>query len=132
MSTHYVPRNLNEPWTVQEFLWYNSLKVTENDRHYTNPKNKGNEELGVVTFNMDRLKSLRENLKTTSTGRSGCSYYEIPLSVNVVMLEGFRHELRVSAKWVPEDESGINYQDRVMGADINVAAAFEVTHAKTV
>jgi hypothetical protein len=133
-STHIIPANSNMPIEVREELWYSSLIKVKNFYHVKHKFNADAAVLGVATFTLDRLMNYQEYLPTIparereSLSCHEARFYEVRLLVSVRILEGFRHELRITAKWDPEDETGINFTDTLLGADINVAAAFRVTH----
>jgi hypothetical protein len=72
---------------------------------------------------MTRLQE-RQGLLPIVVGLNGKPFYKIRLLVEVQMLEGFRHELRVIARWADDDATHI---EEIMEANLNIAAAFKVT-----
>jgi hypothetical protein len=72
---------------------------------------------------MTRLQE-RQGLLPIVVGLNGKQFYKIRLLVEVQMLEGFRHELRATARWANDNATHI---EEITGADLNIAAAFKVT-----
>jgi hypothetical protein len=131
-STHLFPVKGDGPWEARETLYYSSRMMEKSNEHYlfNHPKNQGSQELGTVTFNMGRLQDFKEYLPQVNNGdpKNPAKNYVVQLLVSVNALDGFFHELRLSATWNLDDETGIFYNEEIRGADINIAAAFQLTN----
>jgi hypothetical protein len=117
---------LQDEWIAVEQLWYSSEGKNESWHRFDHPHNAKAAVLGTVSLDMSGLKA-RKGMLPKVDGIGGKQLYRVQLLVQVRMLEGFRHELRVTARWVPDGADGDLDADEVMGADVNVAAAFKVT-----
>jgi hypothetical protein len=126
-STHLFPVNdTDADWIVSEQLWYSSKGDKQSYYKDKHPHNSDAAVLGTIKFNLSPLKKVA--LPIRGEGNARC--YEVKLHVTVRMLEGFRHEVEVTARWVREAEDGFAefmVVDGLDGVPINISAAFEVT-----
>jgi hypothetical protein len=123
-SNHHFPSEDDDVlWIASEQLWYSSDGGKVSWYKYNHKENAGAAVLGTVSLDMTRLQEHQAVLPII-VGLDSKQYYKIRLLVEVQMLEGFRHELRITARWADDNTTNI---EKIMGADINIAAAFKVT-----
>jgi hypothetical protein len=128
-STHLFPvKDTRAPWIVTEQLWYSSEGDKKSWYKAGLAPNRDAALLGTIKYDLSPLKKMAPPMR----GAGNFQCYEIELQVSVKMLEGFRHELEVNAKWRREDQDDDGYTkftqvDGVKPVTVNVSAAFEIT-----
>jgi hypothetical protein len=125
-SEHLFSADTQDEWVAVEQLWYSSEGNNESWHRFDHEHNAKAAVLGTVRLDMSSLKAHEKRLPKVN-GTDGRRFYRVKLLVKVQMLEGFRHELRVTARWAPDDTCSDMDVHEIEGADINVASAFKVT-----
>lgn len=134
-SKHLFPASEpNRAWVATEQIWYSSLAGKADWYQSDAPQNEDARMMGTIHLDMSKLQAHVDTIPTVDEG--DFKQFEITLRVGVEMMEGFRHTLRIKARWAPgfeSDERGATFKDdqmdvdEIAGGDINIAAAFKVS-----